>query len=98
MQSIFNTMSSTKSNKKVKSKKSNSTATSPLRAMPSRKAIAHMRQLLEYVPPARLKKNLLYVFLIFLEHEHDMLPINFREMASDYYMLFQFLDKMEEEK
>ena len=90
-------MPSAKPKQKVKRKKSDESASSPKRPSHNRKAIGHIKQLLDGVPPARLKKELLYVFLIFLEHEHDTLPVNFRQMVTDYYMLFHFLDKVEAE-
>jgi len=63
----------------------------------SPKALSYMKDLLQCIPPAHLKKDLLDVFLIFLEYEYKKLPINFKEVVRDYQLLFYFLDKIEGE-
>jgi len=83
---------------KRKDKKSEAIAAHVIqRAVVSPAALGYMRELLECIPPDRLKKELLDVFLIFLEYEYENLPLNFRETVRDYHLLFYFLDKIEEE-
>ena len=84
------------SNKKVKQQKPPRIKSDAIALPSSASTLAtnHLKELFDAVPPARLKKELLDVFLIFLEH--NALPANFTQMVSDYYMLFHFLDKMQE--
>jgi hypothetical protein len=63
----------------------------------SAKTIHYIKDFIETVPPARLKKNLLNSLLLYLESDHDKLPQDFRQVADDYYLLFHLLDKLEEE-
>jgi hypothetical protein len=63
----------------------------------SAKTIHYIKDFIETVPPARLKKNLLNSLLIYLESDRDTLPKDFRQVADDYYLLFHLLDKLEEE-
>jgi hypothetical protein len=49
-------------------------------------------ELFNTVPPQQLKQDILEIFLLFLAHDPDT-PGSFKNIASDYYLLFQFLDK-----
>lgn len=49
-------------------------------------------ELFSTVPPKQLKQDVLEIFLLFLSHDPDT-PGSFKSIASDYYLLFQFLDK-----
>jgi len=52
-------------------------------------------ELFSAVPPKQLKQDILEVFLLFLAHDPDT-PGSFKTIASDYYLLFQFLDKADQ--
>jgi hypothetical protein len=49
-------------------------------------------ELFSTVPPRQLKQDILEIFLLFIAHDPDT-PGSFKNIASDYYLLFQFLDK-----
>jgi hypothetical protein len=49
-------------------------------------------ELFSTVPPKQLKQDILEIFLLFMAHDPDT-PGSFKSIASDYYLLFQFLDK-----
>jgi hypothetical protein len=51
-----------------------------------------LEELLSTVPPKQLKQDILEIFLLFLTHDPDT-PGSFKNVASNYYLLFQFLDK-----
>ena len=57
----------------------------------------HLEVFFDLVPPKRLKSGLLTVLMLYLMHEHDTLPGNFNDIASDYHLLFQLLDAVDEE-
>ena len=63
----------------------------------SKELIRQFDNFLEYVPPDRLCKSLRNMFLIYLSHEKDGLPLYFEDTVIDLYILLQLLDKATEE-
>lgn len=59
--------------------------------------IEQLDNLISFSPPSALRKSLLRVYLPFLIHEHEALPMDFGDLASDMYMLVEFLTRVEEE-
>lgn len=51
---------------------------------------------IESVPPRRLHRHVLYIFLMYLQ-EDGGLPRDFNDMVTDLYFLFEFLDQAERE-
>ncbi|MEP4094584.1 hypothetical protein [Reichenbachiella sp.] len=59
--------------------------------------IEQFDNLISFSPPEALRKSLLKVYLQFIISEHDALPIEFDNIACDFYMLIEFLNRAEEE-
>lgn len=54
-----------------------------------------LEEFFSFVPPRQLKQHILEVFLLFLTHDPDT-PGSFKNIASDYHLFFQFLDRADE--
>lgn len=63
----------------------------------NKRIIYQLEVFFDLVPPDQLKKELLDVFVLFLTHEHETLPGDFKDVAAHYYLLFQLLDTIDEE-
>jgi hypothetical protein len=63
----------------------------------NKKLIKEFDNFLEYAPPERLSRNLRNMFLMYLSHEQDGLPNNFKDTIIDFYLLLEFLDNSAEE-
>jgi hypothetical protein len=61
----------------------------------TKKIIRELETLLDFVPPARLSRNLRNIFLSYLYYEREVLPDDFGETITDFQFLFEFLDSME---
>jgi hypothetical protein len=62
------------------------------------KTIVHeLDSLLDFVSPQELSKHLRRVFMVYVHHEHELLPNDFAKMTDNFYFLFEFLDKAAEE-
>lgn len=57
--------------------------------------IDSLEEFFSSVPPRQLKQDILEIFLLFLTHDPDT-PGSFKGIASDYHLLFQFLDKADQ--
>jgi hypothetical protein len=57
----------------------------------TKRLILETDELLEYVPPERLSRNLRNLLLSYLDCEKDH-PLYFEDLVVDLYFLFQFLD------
>lgn len=73
------------------------TITLPYKCKINEKMIQQLDNLLETVPPTRLKNRLLRVLLQFLIDECHALPVDFDCMIMDYFLLFDFLTVAEQE-
>lgn len=60
--------------------------------------IEYIDNFFQFVSPEKLKERLFRIFLLYLVHEFNSLPGDFDEIASDYYLLFQMLEKLGDEK
>jgi len=58
--------------------------------------VEELHYLLEATQPGRLRRHLQYIFLSFLSHEYETVPIPFRQMTEDMLALLEFLDKIED--
>lgn len=45
-----------------------------------------------------IRNSLLEVYQQYIIHNHEALPVNFDEIASDFYMLIDFFTQLEEER
>jgi hypothetical protein len=54
--------------------------------------------LLGFVSPEELSRHLRQVFMVYVHHEHELLPPDFDRMTDNFYFLFEFLDAAEREK
>lgn len=61
------------------------------------KIIEQLDNLMSFSPPEVLRKSLLRVYMQYIIHEHESLPMDFGEIAGDIYMLVEFLNRAEEE-
>jgi hypothetical protein len=62
----------------------------------TKKIIRELETLLDFVPPARLSRELRNMFLSYLYYEREVLPNDFGETVADFQFLFEFLDSMTE--
>lgn len=53
--------------------------------------------MLDAVPPAELRENLLEIYQRFIIKEHEFLPLNFQKLADNLYVLLDFLTVAEKE-
>ncbi len=65
---------------------------------PSPILIHTLEELLETLPVKRLNRSLRDIFLYYMYHEGDSLPLEFDETVTDLMFLFTFLDKLEDEQ
>jgi hypothetical protein len=63
----------------------------------NKKLIKEFDNFLECATPGKLSRNLRNMFLIYLSHEQDGLPNNFKDTIIDFYLLLEFLDTIGEE-
>lgn len=69
----------------------------PDHAKVNEEIIEKLDHLLESVPPDKLKNHLTRLFVFYVIHEHDSLPLDFDDIAYDIYFLIDFLILAEEE-
>jgi hypothetical protein len=69
----------------------------PPRCRVTEEVILQLDVLLDFAPPRELKDDLLHVLLHYLMHEGDMLDSDFKHIAENYLMLFDWLDTVEHE-
>lgn len=63
----------------------------------NKRMIKAFEQFTEYVPAARLSRNLRDLLLLYLALDEDGLPESFEEFPADFYFLLQFMDAIAEE-
>lgn len=61
----------------------------------SKKDTKNLRKALEDFEIERANKHLRKIFIIYLQSEHESLPVNFMEVLIDMEQLFDILDLME---
>ena len=59
--------------------------------------IYRLNNLLDSVEPGQFREYLLEIYHLYIIHEHDSLPYNFRELADGMLLLFDFLKFAQEE-
>ena len=55
-----------------------------------------MKKFMEWVPPRRLHRRVLHMFLMYLQEDAG-LPDDFKDTVTDLYFLFEFLDQADKE-
>ena len=55
-----------------------------------------MKKFMEWVPPRRLHRRVLQMFLMYLQEDAG-LPEDFKDTVTDLYFLFEFLDQADKE-
>lgn len=63
----------------------------------TQEVVEQLDNLISFCPPEALRRSLLKVYLQFIIDEHEALPIDFDDIACDFYMLIEFLTMAEEE-
>jgi hypothetical protein len=71
--------------------------TLPQRCRVNEMVILQLDVLFDFAPPKELKNDLLNVLLHYIMHEADNLPDDFKNVAQNYLMLFDWLETAEEE-
>jgi hypothetical protein len=59
--------------------------------------IDRLNNLLDFTEPGELREYLLEIYHLYIIHEHDSLPCNFKELANGMQILFDFLKFAQEE-
>lgn len=59
--------------------------------------VEKLDHLLDSAPPGKLKNHLTRLFIFYVIHEYDSLPVDFDDIAYDIYFLIDFLILAEEE-
>jgi hypothetical protein len=65
----------------------------------ARKIQKELETLFQFVPPKKLKKSILFMFLRYISNTPvGALPQNFNEISEDTQFLIEFLDKVQKNK
>lgn len=64
----------------------------------SRQTLSRLETLFEFVPPQHLSRKLRTVFLTYLKHEKNMLPLEIGETILEMEWLMEFLDEAGDEQ
>ncbi|MEO9966937.1 MAG: hypothetical protein ABJF11_14160 [Reichenbachiella sp.] len=59
--------------------------------------ISELDNMLSFTPPRQLKHSLLKIYMLYLISEHDALPGDFEDIATDFYFLVEFFITAEKE-
>lgn len=59
--------------------------------------IFRLNSLLDFAEPEEFRENLIELYHMYIIHEHDSLPCNFKELAECMQILFDFLKFASEE-
>lgn len=59
--------------------------------------VKRLDDLLSFSPPGQMRQSLLTVYLQYIIDEHDVLPIDFEDIATDFWFLIEFFNTAEKE-
>ncbi|MEO9850328.1 MAG: hypothetical protein ABJH72_24595 [Reichenbachiella sp.] len=59
--------------------------------------VSELDNMLSFTPPQQLKHSLLKIYMLYLISEHDVLPGDFEDIATDFYFLVEFFTTAEKE-
>lgn len=63
----------------------------------SESLLTEVENLLAYPNLKRLNRNLRKMLMLYLSYEKDGLPLDFEDFMTDLYLLYEFLDRVEDE-
>lgn len=63
----------------------------------SQEVVEKLENLVECSPANSIRSSLMEVYQQYIISNHEALPVNFEEIATDFYMLIDFFTQIEEE-
>lgn len=75
----------------------NNTVTIPENSRINDKIVDHLNDLITYSEPRDFRNRILHVYLQYVIHKFEELPIDFQEIALDFNFLIDFFNRIDTE-